>query len=199
MSSLKTLFISVLTVVVLLAITGCSNPEAAAGKLFDKGAYDEVIKKYPDTQFARRAHAKMGEDLLVKGDYEQVLKNYSDTPAAYQAKIAMANKLLEQGKYQEVIDKFPTLPAATNAKNHLADSLYAAGLKDEVLLKYPDAPVTMTIKNEKAQEILDAAKKLRGKARTEKLQDCVNRYKGSPAATEAQQILDSGPKPGAKK
>jgi hypothetical protein len=198
MFPLKTILLSVLTVLVLLLTVGCQSPETAAYSLFQKGAYEEVIKKFPDTQYARRARAAIAEALFTKGDYEQVINNYSDTPAAYKSKTSLATKLFDQGKYQEIINKFPTFPIAMEARNKLADSLFVAGRSDLVLSLYPNSPRAAEIQNQAAQELLDQAKKLRGKARQEKLLEVQTKYKATPAGTEAGQLIEAA-KPGAKK
>lgn len=174
-----------------LLATSCSSPEATANAMFEKGEYEKIIQKYPDTQFARRARAKLADNLFVEKKYDEVIKNYGDTPAAFKAKNAQAENLYSQGKFQELIDQFPGSPNLVNAKNILADSLIAQGKIDSAFKKFPDLPKLTAMKDSLSKMDLDAANKLRGPARDAALQSLMLKWPGTASYKEAARLVQA--------
>ena len=74
MLSRRLIVVSLLWCIATLALVGCQNPSADAQKLLADRKYQEVIDKFPNTQFERRARALMAEDLLASGKCDDVLK-----------------------------------------------------------------------------------------------------------------------------
>jgi thioredoxin-like negative regulator of GroEL len=173
----------------LLFSTGCSSRAASAQKLFDSGQYQQVIDKYPDLEVARRAHAKLADDLLQKKDYSTVMRDYADTPAAYKARLDLAQKMFDEGRYQALLDSFPQSPLAATAKGKLADSLVAAGQTDKLLAWYPDTPQAKQVKETQATEELARIKKLPKKDKAAALEDFMKKFAGTETYKEAGDML----------
>jgi hypothetical protein len=187
----RSIFLPFTLILALLCLisTGCSNSAATAQAMFDKGEYEQIIKKYPDTEIARRAHAKLADNLFTAKKYDEVIKNYGDTQAAFKARNAMATDLFAQGKYQELIDQFPGSPSVMTAKNTMADSLIAHGMIDSVIRKFPDLPKVTALKDSLSKVEFDKAKALRGSARNTALQNVMNKWPGTTSYKEAARLM----------
>lgn len=170
-------------------VTGCSSRPAAAQRLFAKGDYQRIIEKYPDLEIARRAEAKLAEKLVTDKQYQAVLRQYPQTPAAYEAKLALAQQLFDAGNYVAVIDSFSFLPLAAQAKERMADSLMASGLYDDLLQRYPDSPKAKELKEQRAAQALVDARKLRGQARQQALEEIMRLYSGTSVYKDASELL----------
>jgi hypothetical protein len=178
----------VLAAATVWLINGCSRP-AAAQRLFGKGEYQRIIEKYPDLEVARRAEAKLAEKLVADKQYADAIRQYPQTPAAYKAKLALAQQLFDAGNYTAVIDSFPSLPLAVQAKERMADSLMASGLYDDLIQRYPDSPKAKEVKEQRAVKALADAKKLRGKARQQALEEIMRLYPGTGTYKDASELL----------
>jgi hypothetical protein len=197
--STQSLYRSIFTVVLLAAFTvlscGCSSRPAAAQKLFARGDYQKVIDKYPDLEIARRAESKMAEKLLDTKQYYEVIRQYPQTSAAYKAKMALAQQLFDAGKYQAVIDSFAFSPLVAEAKARMADSLILTGQIDELLARYPDSPKAKEIKEQRAQEAFAKAKKLRGDAQRQALEEITRLYNSTSIYKDAMELLSKKQRP----
>ena len=172
----------------LFFLNGCSSRPADAQKLFEKGEYQKVIDKFPDLEIARRARAKLADDLLLAKNYTEVLKNYSDTPAAYKAKNELARSLFDAGKFQAVMDSFPNSQFAAPARDKLVDSLISIAAFDTLFKRYPDAPRATALKDSLSKIDLLAADKLRGKAKEEALETLMRKWPGTASYKEAARL-----------
>lgn len=168
---------------------GCGSSEATAQKLLAERKFQEVIQKYPDTQFARRAQALLAEDLIEQGKYQEVLEQYPNTRAAYLATQAKAKALFDAKDYQGVVTQFPTSPLATDAKRILADNLYNQGLFDSLIANYPDTDRGKEVKNARAEALFNEAKKLKGQKQIEALEAIAKDYNQTPIYKEAAALL----------
>jgi hypothetical protein len=189
-ASVRTLLACLLLSALSLSLLGCGGRPVAAQKLFDKGEYQAVIDKYPDLEIARRARAKLAESILEKGDLQAVINQYADTPAAFKAKTMMAQKLFDAARYQTLIDSFPHSTLVAPAKERLAEVLFQAGKMDSIVMLYPDTPRGKEIKNQQAADALGKAKKLRGPARLEALQQIMGRFSGTDSYKEAADLYN---------
>lgn len=169
-------------------VSGCSSRPAAAQRLFARGDYQRVIEKYPDLEIARRAEAKLADKLFEDKQYDQVIRQHPLTPAAFKAKQALAQKLFDAGNYVTVIDSFPSLPLAAQAKERIADSLFASGRFDDLIMRYPDLPKAKELKEQRAKEALAEAKRKRGEARRQALEEIMRQYSGTGAYKEASEL-----------
>jgi hypothetical protein len=169
----------------MVLLNGCESKAQRAQALIEQGKYQQVIDKYPDTQFARRAAALYAEQLLDEGKYDVILKEYPQTPAAYQARQAGAQVLFDEGKYEQVLEEFPNSAVATDAANILADSLYAAEELDLLIERFPDSPKAKLVKEDRAKIEFDKAMKLSGKDQEEALNSIVRTYRGTTVYKEA--------------
>jgi hypothetical protein len=169
-------------------VTGCSSRPAAAQRLFAKGEYQRVLKKYPDLEIARRAEARLAEKLCEDKQYDAVIRQFPQTPAAYKARLALAQQLFDAGRYLAVIDSFPYLPLAAQARERMADSLYGSGRFDDLLMRYPDSPQAKELKEKRAAQALTDAKKLRGQARQQALEEIMRLYSGTGSYKEAAEL-----------
>lgn len=174
---------------------GCGGPEATAQKLLAERKYQEVIQKYPDTQFARRAQALIAEDLIEQGKYQEVLENYPGTRAAYLATQAKAKALFDAKDYQGVIAQFPTSPLANDSKRILADNLYNQGLFDSLIANYPDTDRGKEVKNARAEALFNDAKKMKGTKQIEALELIAKDYNQTPIYKDAASLLGTLRKP----
>ncbi|MBK6765575.1 MAG: hypothetical protein IPG71_04370 [bacterium] len=182
---------SLISVFVLLTAVGCGGPEAGAQKLLAERKYQEVIKKYPDTQFARRAKALLAEDLLEQGKYEEVLKDYSDTRAAYLAVQAQAKALFDAKDYRGVITKFPNTTLAADAERVLSNDLYNQGLFDSLIATYPNSDRGKDVKNARADELFSQAKAAKGQKQIQLLEEITRSYNQSPIYKDAASLLST--------
>ena len=173
----------------LLTIGGCQSRAVSAQKLFDQGKYEQVMKRYPDLEISQRARAKLADKLLEEKQYSLIFSQYPDTRAAYQARMDMADQALKEGKYQMLLDSFPGSPAAKTAREKLADSLYKAQKYDELMAKFGDMPQAIEIREKLSQEDLAKAKKMRGDAQKQALEEIMRKYSGAAAYKEASQML----------
>ena len=178
-----------LTVLGVVLLTGCENSATKAQKLFSQGQYQQVIDKYPDTQFARRAEAMLAEQLLGEGKYSEVIEQFPNTPAAHTAKLAEAQALFDAGDYEAVIEGFPNTTLAEQSERVLSDSLYAAEAYDELLEKFPNSAKGKIVKDERAAELFEKAKKMRGQAKMNALQELTQKYRGTRVFKEAATML----------
>lgn len=194
-----TIFIAVLLAAFTVLTAGCSSRPAVAQKLFERGDYQKVIDKYPDLEIARRAEAKMAEKLLDAKQYTEVIRQYPQTSAAYKAKIALAQQLFDAGKYQTVIDSFAFSPLVAEAKARMADSLIQAGQIEELLIRFPDSPKAKEIREQRAQEAFAKAKKLRGEAQRQALEEITRQYNTTSVYKDAMELLSKRPQPPKKK
>jgi len=172
----------------LLLLNGCSNRPAQAQKLFEKGDYQKVIDSYPDLEIARRAHAKIADDLVTAKNYTEVLKNYADTPAAYKAKNEMARQTYDAGRFQAVLDSFPSSQYAAPAKDKIIDSLISHSLLDTLFKRFGDSPRVTTLKDSVARVELAAAQKLKGKAKEAALEEVLRKWPGTTTYKEASRM-----------
>lgn len=189
MKSRSTVFSLLALVAAALLIAACQSPEATAQKLFAERKYAEVISKYPDTQFARRAKAMMAEDLLEAGKFQEVLENYPDTRAAYLAHEEKAKMLYNEKKYTEVIAQFPNSPLATEAERVLSEDLFNQGLLDSLMRTYPNSPRGQEVKTARAQTDYEAAKKMKGQAQIDALENILRSYTDTPVYKDAANLL----------
>ncbi len=178
-----------LTLAAAFWLAGCQSPAANAQKLLADRKYSEVIKKYPDTQFARRAQAMMAEELLAAGKYQEVLENYPDTRAAYLAHEEKAKNLFNEKKYAEVMKQFPNSPLATEAERVLSDELYNQGLFDSLMATYPNSPKGQEVKTARAQTDYEAAQKMKGQAQIDALENILRSYTDTPVYKDAANLL----------
>jgi hypothetical protein len=169
-------------------VSGCSSRPAVAQRLFAKGDYQRVIEKYPDLEIARRAEAMLAEKLFEDKQYAAVIRQHPLTPAAFKAKQALAQQLFDAGNYVAVLDSFPSLPLAAQAKERMADSLFGSGRFDDLIMRYPDSPKAKELKEQRAQTALAEAKKKRGEARRQALEEIMRLYSGTGAYKEASEL-----------
>jgi hypothetical protein len=186
---LRYLLAAFLVTLLAMFLIGCASRPQSAQKLYDKGEYQAVIDKYPDLEIARRAHAKLGDELLKTGDFRGVISKFADTPAAYKAQTELAQKMFDQGQYQALIDSFPHSTLVNPAKERLSDAMFQRGALDSIVMLYPDTPHGKEIKNQQANEALSAAKKLRGQARVDALQSFIGRFAGTDAYKEGSELF----------
>lgn len=188
MTRAKILLFVTISASMLLGQCGCSNTAAQQQEMFAKGQYEQIIKKWPDTEIARRARAKIADDLFLTKKYDEIFKNYADTPAAYKARNAEAETLFAEGRYQELVDKYPGSSQVGPAKNMLADSLIAKGLYDSVFKKFADLPKVTALKDSLAKVEFDKIKTTRGSARETALQNFMMKWPGTAAYKEAARL-----------
>ncbi len=191
MSSCKSVLGILLAFSAVVILAGCGSPAANAQKLLAERKFQEVIQKYPDTQFARRAQALLAEDLIEQGKYEEVLQNYPGTRAAYLATQAKAKALFDAKDYRGVITQFPTSPLATDAQRILADGLYNQGLFDSLIATYPESDRGKEVKNARAEALFNEAKKLKGQKQIEALEALAKDYNQTPIYKDAAALLGS--------
>jgi len=182
--------------IAILGLTGCQSAGADAQKLLADKKYQEVINKFPDTQFARRARALMAEDLLAAGKAEQVMKEFPDTRAAFLAREEQAKTLYNNKEYARVLAEFPNSPLATEAERVLAEELYAAGKFDELIMKYGKSDRGKQVKEERATADFEAAKKMKGDKQVAALEAIMRTYTETAAYKEAANLLRDVRKPG---
>jgi hypothetical protein len=186
---LSRIFALLLVATLLLATTGCSSRPAAAQRLFDKGEYQKVMDKYPDLEIARRARAKLADQLVAEKKYDVVLRSYADTPAAFRARTELAQKMFDEGRYMALLDSFPTSPLTVTAKERLADSLYAAGRLDSLVRRFSETARGKQVRTEQAAAELVKIKKMKGAEKRKALEDFMRTYSGTEASKEAGQML----------
>ena len=125
------------------------------------GAYEQLMKDFPGSEYAKRAEYGYSWALYNAGKYpeagasaQKFLSANSDPALVPGMKYLMANCLQEQKKYdealevyREIVEKFPDTPFAAQAGYKKAWSLYLkgdmAGAKTEALAflqKFQDAP-----------------------------------------------------------
>ncbi|MBI5060160.1 hypothetical protein HZB60_10320 [candidate division KSB1 bacterium] len=173
----------------LLGINGCSNRAAQAQKLFDKGEYQKVMDNFSDLEIGRRARAKVAEELVNAKNYSEVLANYRDTPAAFKAKNELARQLFDAGRYQAVLDSFPGSQFAASSRDKLVDSLITVAAFDTLFKRFPDAPRATAYKDSLSKVDLEAAKKLKGKAKEEAFDLLLKKWPGTASYKEASRLL----------
>lgn len=182
---------SLVTVFIALSAIGCGGQESGAQKLLAERKYQEVINKYPDTQFARRARALLAEDLLEQKKYDEVLKDFADTRAAYLAVQAQAKDLFDAKDYRGVITKFPNTTLAMDAERVLSNDLYNQGLFDSLIATYPNSDRGKDVKNARAEELFKQAKATKGAKQIELLEEITRSYNQSPIYKDAATLLST--------
>lgn len=183
-------FLSLLLSAALLGtLVGCQSQAATAQKLLAERKYEEVIRKFPDTQFSRRAEAMMAEDLLEQGKHEEILQKYPQSRAAYLAIQAKAKQLFDNKEYRLLIEQFPTSPLAVDAERILADELYNQGLFDSLIHAYPNSDRGKEVKEARAEALFGEAKKLSGQKRIEKLEEITRFYNQTRIYKDAATML----------
>ncbi len=90
--------VTVVTVLAILTLLGCSSPQQKAQQLFNNAQYQELIEKYPDADPALVAQAKdsLAAPLFNEGNYQGVIEQYPESAFAEQAKAKIAEAEMAQ-------------------------------------------------------------------------------------------------------
>ncbi|MBU0692159.1 hypothetical protein KKC97_01215 [bacterium] len=183
--------IALLSLVILgvVLLTGCESVDMKAQKMLSQGQYQQVIDKFPETQYARRAEALLAEQLLEQGKFDEVIEKYPNTPSAHLAKLAEAQRLFDAGDYEAVIAGFPHTTLAEQSERIVSDSLYNVGAFDDLIDKYPNSEKSKLIQNARAEEAFEKAKKMKGTAQENALREITQKYRGTTIFKEAATML----------
>lgn len=189
MTHLRGIVLLSLAIVGLVLFNGCESQATKAQNLLSQGQYQQVIDQFPDTQYARRAEVFLAEQLLEDGKYDEVMEKFPNTPSAYTAKLAQAQRLFDAGDYNGVMENFPHSPLAMQAEQIVTDSLYNAGAFDELIEKFPGSGKAKLVQEARAEDAFEKAKKLKGKAKKEALEEITQKYRGTKIFKDAMTML----------
>jgi len=218
---MKRILVVATLIAVSLYLFGCAKPVERAQKLFDQGKYEEVLTKYAAdptcADVVKQCKDKLAEKLMAEKNYQEVVNKYPDSKFAAEAKKQLdeqaAGQLLQKQQYDQVVAQYPNTMAANQAREQLATAAYGDGKDkkkvEECFAKYPMTNFVKTTKNKLAQDDLDKIMKMKGKAKTKKLEEFVKNpmYAGTDAVMKANQEIananvkkapEKGTKPAAK-